>query len=35
MKPFFKSVLMAGYNHDALSEGFVTWCFVKFDLRSE
>ncbi len=35
MKPFLKSVLIAGYNHGVLSEGFVTWRFVKFDLRSE
>lgn len=33
MKPFFKSVLMA-YNHGVLREGFVTWFFIKFDLRS-
>lgn len=35
MKPSLKRVLVAGYNHDVLSEGFVAWCFVKFDLRSE
>lgn len=35
MKPFLKSVLIAGYYHGVLSEEFVTWCFVKFDLRSE
>lgn len=35
MKPSLKRVLVAGYTHGVLSEGFVTWCFVKFDLRSE
>lgn len=35
MKPFLKRVLVARYNHGVLSEGFVTWYFVKFDLRSE
>lgn len=34
MKPFFKSVLVDGYNHGVLREGFLTWCFIKFDLRS-
>lgn len=34
MKPFLKRLLVAGYNHGVLCGGFVTWCFVKFDLRS-
>lgn len=34
MKPFLKRLLVAGYNHGVLCEGFVTWFFVKFDLRS-
>ncbi len=35
MKPFLKRLLVAGYNHGILREGFVMWCFIKFDLRSE
>lgn len=35
MKSRLKRVLLAGYTHGVLLEGFVTWCFVKFDLRSE
>lgn len=35
MKPFLKRLLVAGYNHGILREGFVVWCFIKFDLRSE
>lgn len=35
MKPFLKRVLVAGYNHGILPEGSLTWCFAKFDLRSE
>nr|DAP44530.1 MAG TPA: hypothetical protein [Caudoviricetes sp.] len=34
MKIFLKRVLVAGYNHGVLCEGFVKWLFVKFDLRS-
>lgn len=34
MKPFLKRVLVAGYNHGVLREGFVAWCFVKFGLWS-
>ncbi len=34
MKLLLKRVLVAGYNHGVLREGFVTWCFINFDLRS-
>ncbi len=35
MKTILKRLLVAGYNHGILREGFVMWCFIKFDLRSE
>lgn len=34
MKTTLKRVLVAGYNCGFLREGFVTWFFIKFDLRS-
>ncbi|SLZ29240.1 Uncharacterised protein [Klebsiella variicola] len=34
MKTILKRILVAGYNRGFLCEGFVTWCFIKFDLRS-
>lgn len=34
MKTILKRMLVAGFNRDFLREGFVTWCFIKFDLRS-
>lgn len=34
MKTILKRMLVAGYNRGILREGFVTWCFIKFDLRS-
>ena len=34
MKTRLKRMLVAGYNHGFLREGFVAWCFDKFDLRS-
>ncbi len=34
MKLLLKRVLVAGFSRGFLREGFVTWCFIKFDLRS-
>lgn len=34
MKTILKRVLVVGYNCGFLREGFVTWRFIKFDLRS-
>lgn len=34
MKIIPKRILVAGFNRGFLREGFVTWCFIKFDLRS-
>lgn len=34
MKTILKRMLIAGFNRSFLREGFVTWCFYKFDLRS-
>lgn len=34
MKLLLKRLLVAGFNRSFLREGFVTWCFIKFDLRS-
>ncbi len=34
MKLLLKRVLVAGFGRGFLREGFVTWCFIKFDLRS-
>ena len=34
MKNILKRLLVAGFNRGFLREGFVTWCFIKFDLRS-
>ncbi|SMQ90584.1 Uncharacterised protein [Raoultella ornithinolytica] len=34
MKTILKRMLVTGFNRGFLREGFVTWCFIKFDLRS-
>lgn len=34
MKTILKRMLVAGFNRGFLREGFVTWCFIKFELRS-
>ena len=34
MKIILKRMLVAGFNRGFLLEGFVVWCFIKFDLRS-
>ncbi|SQC88107.1 Uncharacterised protein [Klebsiella pneumoniae] len=34
MKIILKHMLVAGFNRGFLREGFVVWCFIKFDLRS-
>lgn len=34
MKIILKRMLVAGFNRGFLCEGFVVWCFIKFDLRS-
>ncbi len=34
MKLLLKRLLVAGFNRGFLREGFMTWCFIKFDLRS-
>lgn len=34
MKTLIKRLLVAGYNHGVLRKDFVSWCFVKLDLRS-
>lgn len=34
MKTILKRMLIAGFNRGFLREGFVTWCFIKFELRS-
>lgn len=34
MKIILERMLVAGFNLGFLREGFVTWCFIKFDLRS-